>query len=113
MNRQIKIQTILNQKTKTEQQLCQSTNLEEKIKLSYKIGEQLACIILMGKNIMEINEMEIITKELQVKQIIKNIKNTKIMKMPEDNTEYLLNLYTQLGLKLQWLKIVKQGFKQI
>lgn len=104
MSRIKELKMLIEEKAKLEKELAGTKNFEDKVKLSYRIGGLLACIVLEGKNIFLIKEMDIVDKEMQVKKIKNKI---KAIKEQEGETEYLLDLYKQLGLKETWLFTVK------
>lgn len=95
---------VVEEKAKLEKELAGTKDFEDRVKLSYRIGGLLACIVLEGKNIFLIKEIDIMDREMQVKQIKNRI---KAIKEQEGETEYLLDLYKQLGLKETWLFTVK------
>lgn len=104
MNRIKELKMLVEEKSKLEKELAGTKNFEDRVKLSYRIGGLLACIVLEGKNIFLIKEIDIVDREMQVKQIKNRI---KAIKEQEGETEYLLDLYKQLGLKETWLFTVK------
>lgn len=104
MSRIKELKMLVEEKSKLEKELAGTKNFEDRVKLSYRIGGLLACMVLEGKNIFLIKEMDIVDKEIQVKEIKSKI---KAIKEQEGETEYLLDLYKQLGLKETWLFTVK------
>ena len=104
MNRIKELKMLVEEKSKLEKELAGTKNFEDRVKLSYRIGGLLACIVLEGKNIFLIKEIDIVDREMQVKRIKNRI---KAIKEQEGETEYLLDLYKQLGLKETWLFTVK------
>lgn len=104
MSRIKELKMLVEEKAKLEKELAGTKDFEDRVKLSYRIGGLLACIVLEGKNIFLIKEIDIEDREMQVKQIKNRI---KAIKEQEGETEYLLDLYKQLGLKETWLFTVK------
>lgn len=104
MSRIKELKMLVEEKAKLEKELAGTKDFEDRAKLSYRIGGLLACIVLEGKNIFMIKEIDIVEREMQVKRIKNRI---KAIKEQEGETEYLLDLYKQLGLKETWLFTVK------
>lgn len=100
---------LLKRHCQLEYELDKANNLEEKTKISYKIGENLAAIILLGKNLIIIDETEITNKQIQVKNIKQNIKIAN----KNNDINNLLELHLELGMNQKWIKIVKLAFQQI